>query len=136
MNKIIPVQILPINTILKNDGIQKLLQTLGSNLTNKYNPQERTFQCSSYFNRSNLTNKYNPQELEMYSCIENLSSNLTNKYNPQEQEEKRYIENDGSNLTNKYNPQELNRPWSGSVLVQILPINTILKNQNVCYQML
>ena len=34
----------------------------------------------------------------------------------------------GSNLTNKYNPQEqpLNSPSSTSV--QILPINTILKN--------
>ena len=35
---------------------------LGSNLTNKYNPQERMMVINIKITRSNLTNKYNPQE--------------------------------------------------------------------------
>ena len=34
--------------------------------------------------RSNLTNKYNPQERIGDHTRKNLGSNLTNKYNPQE----------------------------------------------------
>ena len=35
----------------------------GSNLTNKYNPQERHHLFCGVTESSNLTNKYNPQEL-------------------------------------------------------------------------
>ena len=34
--------------------------------------------------RSNLTNKYNPQERDERTRLTMESSNLTNKYNPQE----------------------------------------------------
>ena len=34
----------------------------GSNLTNKYNPQEPNLMPNAIAMRSNLTNKYNPQE--------------------------------------------------------------------------
>ena len=60
----------------------------------------------------------------------NVGSNLTNKYNPQEHDlidKNVYL---CSNLTNKYNPQER---LSAVILVgsvQILPINTILKNKH------
>ena len=36
-----------------------------------------------------------------------------------------------SNLTNKYNPQELSPPSVLYFIVQILPINTILKNAEI-----
>ena len=36
---------------------------LGSNLTNKYNPQEPSLVAPNTALCSNLTNKYNPQEL-------------------------------------------------------------------------
>ena len=77
---------------------------------------------------SNLTNKYNPQEHFYHFLPCENSSNLTNKYNPQEQKSGNEYTVLGSNLTNKYNPQEL--VGTGSVVgkVQILPINTILKN--------
>ena len=55
-------------------------------------------------------------------------SNLTNKYNPQEHTPEHTAERFGSNLTNKYNPQELNASLCHDGKVQILPINTILKN--------
>ena len=57
---------------------------LGSNLTNKYNPQEPYGLDFHFKSRSNLTNKYNPQEHISGSCADFISSNLTNKYNPQE----------------------------------------------------
>ena len=60
--------------------------------------------------------------------MKELSSNLTNKYNPQEHKDKRHNKDGGSNLTNKYNPQELNSKEYITWSVQILPINTILKN--------
>ena len=77
-----------------------------SNLTNKYNPQEQHEAIASHEMCSNLTNKYNPQELDTYPVYLPLRSNLTNKYNP----------------------QELFAGWSSNRAVQILPINTILKN--------
>ena len=43
---------------------------LVSNLTNKYNPQERPLHSLMLFHRSNLTNKYNPQE---HSTIQHYS---------------------------------------------------------------
>ena len=55
-------------------------------------------------------------------------SNLTNKYNPQELDSLIQQMGDSSNLTNKYNPQELSRKKALEEEVQILPINTILKN--------
>ena len=77
---------------------------------------------------SNLTNKYNPQELDPFSHLWIFSSNLTNKYNPQEQGYKVVSVFECSNLTNKYNPQEPFISGLPSAVVQILPINTILKN--------
>ena len=55
-------------------------------------------------------------------------SNLTNKYNPQEHETLTLGFSAGSNLTNKYNPQEPALSAEPVMTVQILPINTILKN--------
>ena len=59
-----------------------------------------------------------------------LGSNLTNKYNPQEQYYAKLFKNWSSNLTNKYNPQEQLWMKCLAMTVQILPINTILKNGN------
>ena len=78
----------------------------GSNLTNKYNPQERLGAFTPSHWCSNLTNKYNPQEL--YAEYPSLVIS--------------------SNLTNKYNPQEHSARQQDAIVVQILPINTILKN--------
>ena len=78
--------------------------------------------------RSNLTNKYNPQEPNNYFFIFYSGSNLTNKYNPQEQRLNIMANKLGSNLTNKYNPQERYSKRQRDEKVQILPINTILKN--------
>ena len=77
---------------------------------------------------SNLTNKYNPQERAFCALISLFSSNLTNKYNPQERAESPIVLRKGSNLTNKYNPQEPSSSAFFRTAVQILPINTILKN--------
>ena len=77
---------------------------------------------------SNLTNKYNPQELLISNWDNQTSSNLTNKYNPQEHTPEHTAERFGSNLTNKYNPQEPFSIHCCMYSVQILPINTILKN--------
>ena len=77
---------------------------------------------------SNLTNKYNPQEPVESVSVSLMSSNLTNKYNPQEQELMNLQRAMSSNLTNKYNPQEQELEPLFMGLVQILPINTILKN--------
>ena len=77
---------------------------------------------------SNLTNKYNPQERHSRACRHEDGSNLTNKYNPQEPIRQLTKEWCGSNLTNKYNPQEQIKCVYLQLFVQILPINTILKN--------
>ena len=61
----------------------------GSNLTNKYNPQELLTSNPKSLKCSNLTNKYNPQEHYHAQWMRGLSSNLTNKYNPQELDCKR-----------------------------------------------
>ena len=84
--------------------------------------------------RSNLTNKYNPQELIIDFPLLYLGSNLTNKYNPQELDKRPNSRYNGSNLTNKYNPQEQTLGNISPSYVQILPINTILKNKllSVC----
>ena len=57
----------------------------GSNLTNKYNPQEPCSRGIKESPCSNLTNKYNPQEPVLFPRRYLYRSNLTNKYNPQEQ---------------------------------------------------
>ena len=101
---------------------------LSSNLTNKYNPQEQKIGISNGDQSSNLTNKYNPQELALLTFSIPLGSNLTNKYNPQELQADIVYNIIGSNLTNKYNPQELRASDRKVSSVQILPINTILKN--------
>ena len=77
---------------------------------------------------SNLTNKYNPQELTYGQRLRQSRSNLTNKYNPQERIDGMTDFYMGSNLTNKYNPQEHGFKELVGGAVQILPINTILKN--------
>ena len=77
---------------------------------------------------SNLTNKYNPQEQSPVESWFTQCSNLTNKYNPQEHTLEIQPCKDRSNLTNKYNPQELILNVLSVQMVQILPINTILKN--------
>ena len=56
------VQILPINTILKNASPAIAPYPICSNLTNKYNPQEQSAPSGKTEDGSNLTNKYNPQE--------------------------------------------------------------------------
>ena len=58
-------------------------------------------------NRSNNTNKYNPQEQGASLCASSTSSNNTNKYNPQEHLSVDKMES----------------------IVQIIRINTILKNR-------
>ena len=77
---------------------------------------------------SNLTNKYNPQEQIPFDMPTKVSSNLTNKYNPQELLCACTVLGDCSNLTNKYNPQEPVTVCTLHINVQILPINTTLKN--------
>ena len=77
---------------------------------------------------SNLTNKYNPQEPPPWQTSNLDSSNLTNKYNPQEPGVHLSGGDLRSNLTNKYNPQEPGYIVLQFIIVQILPINTILKN--------
>ena len=84
---------------------------------------------SYFYLSSNLTNKYNPQELALLTFSIPLGSNLTNKYNPQELQADIVYNIIGSNLTNKYNPQELRASDRKVSSVQILPINTILKNK-------
>ena len=79
---------------------------------------------------SNLTNKYNPQELSNEHMCSLYSSNLTNKYNPQEPTAGISVAFVSSNLTNKYNPQEHALVFRHLYNVQILPINTILKNNS------
>ena len=83
---------------------------------------------SYFYLSSNLTNKYNPQEQKIGISNGDQSSNLTNKYNPQELQADIVYNIIGSNLTNKYNPQELRASDRKVSSVQILPINTILKN--------
>ena len=78
--------------------------------------------------RSNLTNKYNPQERVVHGRLRYYRSNLTNKYNPQELVKDTANIALRSNLTNKYNPQERIMVSFNKCFVQILPINTILKN--------
>ena len=85
------------------------------------------FICVSFC--SNLTNKYNPQEPNLKNLDAIACSNLTNKYNPQELMWGHLSWAYGSNLTNKYNPQERGLYPVIASIVQILPINTILKNQ-------
>ena len=99
-----------------------------SNLTNKYNPQEPVYLSLSGMLSSNLTNKYNPQEPLACASVNGICSNLTNKYNPQELGLWYLYRALGSNLTNKYNPQEHMFSLPKCSTVQILPINTILKN--------
>ena len=59
-----------------------------------------------YIHRSNNTNKFNPQELDNRTLEDTLCSNNTNKFNP----------------------QELSWFCSNCSLVQIIQINSILKN--------
>ena len=56
------------------------------------------------------------------------SSNNTNKFNPQEQGRVDIETNDCSNNTNKFNPQEQRNLYQLLLKVQIIQINSILKN--------
>ena len=79
--------------------------------------------------RSNNTNKFNPQE-RMFLSLELVNgSNNTNKFNPQELTFKTIFFMPGSNNTNKFNPQEQNVMHSLKIAVQIIQINSILKNK-------
>ena len=64
--------------------VATIVGNMGSNLTNKYNPQERCCIFNVVSDCSNLTNKYNPQEQTVAITGNSQCSNLTNKYNPQE----------------------------------------------------
>ena len=59
-----------------------------------------------------------------------MSSNNTNKFNPQELSREQRKGNSSSNNTNKFNPQEPEYPLNISITVQIIQINSILKNYN------
>ena len=61
------------------------------------------------------------------------SSNNTNKFNPQEPISLFLNKSKSSNNTNKFNPQELGSPIVLLKLVQIIQINSILKNLNLKY---
>ena len=55
-------------------------------------------------------------------------SNNTNKFNPQEPIGKRTYQTQRSNNTNKFNPQEHGTALIPLLSVQIIQINSILKN--------
>ena len=78
------VQIIQINSILKNLHSIIEFHCLCSNNTNKFNPQELFFPLFKFSFGSNNTNKFNPQELVVTNSIPGLGSNNTNKFNPQE----------------------------------------------------
>ena len=82
---------------------------MSSNNTNKFNPQEHTKLTRKLIQGSNNTNKFNPQELPHMNPQIKLSSNNTNKFNPQEPKTFR-----------KYHQT-----------VQIIQINSILKNFHI-----
>ena len=60
-----------------------------------------------------------------------MRSNNTNKFNPQEPLASSIIHSRGSNNTNKFNPQELNICGIFKITVQIIQINSILKNNRM-----
>ena len=77
---------------------------------------------------SNNTNKFNPQERMKMHPYQRVSSNNTNKFNPQEHKPSKLIFIKSSNNTNKFNPQELSVTALVLTIVQIIQINSILKN--------
>ena len=105
-----------------------MIQDGRSNLTNKYNPQERVLHHRFYFLSSNLTNKYNPQELFPLMNKKNMGSNLTNKYNPQERIIDTLKLDDVQILPINTILKNVKYQLIFCIFVQILPINTILKN--------
>ena len=80
---------------------------------------------------ANNKNKYNPQEHAFNGIHSITGANNKNKYNPQERERLIYLMSSRANNKNKYNPQELFFGLYPSSEVQIIRINTILKN-NLC----
>ena len=78
----------------------------------------------------NNTNKFNPQEPFLTVIQGMASSNNTNKFNPQEHEYGVEIAIMCSNNTNKFNPQELQYHAQSLCCVQIIQINSILKNNS------
>ena len=59
----------------------------------------------------------------------NKSSNNTNKFNPQEHRNYKVANKFRSNNTNKFNPQERMSDERLPDIVQIIQINSILKNR-------
>ena len=101
---------------------------MSANNKNKYNPQEPISTDGTINAGANNKNKYNPQELSTDSPFLAFSANNKNKYNPQELHIAVLGNKFGANNKNKYNPQEP-IAWSDLLpLVQIIRINTILKN--------
>ena len=86
---------------------------------------------SSLLKSSNNTNKFNPQEPWVVSFDSCISSNNTNKFNPQEPISTPPTKQKSSNNTNKFNPQEQKIANFSRFLVQIIQINSILKNMYV-----
>ena len=77
---------------------------------------------------SNNTNKFSPQERLKGVIFKPYCSNNTNKFSPQEHLTKEFNTFKGSNNTNKFSPQELFRFPSQRLEVQIIQINSALKN--------
>ena len=80
---------------------------------------------------SNNTNNYNPQEPSRICASSPFRSNNTNNYNPQERITDPYGMWNSSNNTNNYNPQEQIDKLLKIIIVQIIPITTILKNETL-----
>ena len=102
-----------------------------SNNTNKFNPQEPVIMPLSANVGSNNTNKFNPQERDVLKDFSFYSSNNTNKFNPQEPTSPPSSSAISSNNTNKFNPQELELTIEEQEMVQIIQINSILKNHTL-----
>ena len=106
----------------------KLRILISANNKNKYNPQEPNYWFKSIINSANNKNKYNPQEHLFQNFLVMKCANNKNKYNPQEPRLLVFRHHRRANNKNKYNPQEQEFIRIGCLSVQIIRINTILKN--------
>ena len=82
---------------------------------------------------SNNTNKLSPQEPEELDNIDIDSSNNTNKLSPQELPRLYPFAVKSSNNTNKLSPQERTYAIITEVVVQIIQINLVLKNNDTTH---
>ena len=78
--------------------------------------------------RSNNTNKFSPQEPVEALGVPNACSNNTNKFSPQELASTTASLVSCSNNTNKFSPQERRDNGVTVRCVQIIQINSALKN--------